>query len=520
MNSLWNDIQKMCEENYIEEFDTIGQLLHQLEQQMLLLTQQDRQNKIDELERIAKNANASIKYLIYTFLLKVVKEPKYLRYIYEEAQRDESLTKENKFFLYYQLVAEAFQDEKEENEELQLKCNLFYQSIYKQYEQQFIEKLTPIPPQQQKENVVIVFINQFLDMGHGPTKTALDRCYVLSKKMNKQVWLINTAEFMSDVGIVPIYKGYGANYRDEWCDQTQITYKGQVFRFFQCANCMPNDMEIGNIIDFVRKVSPSLIVHIGGESMVMDLCDKLVPGMVINTVHSKLTRTESAYQLIGRNITEQEKNILCKIGKSEKHVIECRFTFALREQERTYTRAELGIPEDKFVVIIVGGRLDWEIKADFVHMLSNLMTQGMFVVFMGKFEKYSQWCEQEEIWKDNSKYLGFMSDVLAVNECCDLYLNPIRTGGGTSIVEAFYKGLPAISCPVGDVSLGAGEEFMVADYEEMEAMAVRYATDKSFYEEKSKKARQRAAYLMDSESVFPEALEEMRKRQRISHAEI
>lgn len=512
---FWENIEKQCRNGYLIYFDEIQKQVEEFGKEFLLFPYEQQLEEAAKMEQLGRSKGKSIKYLILTFLMKITEDNKYLKAIYELAMEDKELTKENKYFLHYQLVGASFQRTCSMNNEIKIMINQFYKQIYSEYVLDFQDKLIEIPKSKRNNDVVIVFISQFLSMAHGPTKTALDRCYVLAKKLQKKVWLINTADFMPSVGLLPIFGGSIANYQEKWCHETQIQYKGEVFRFFQCANCMPNDVEIGNMLDFVRKVSPSKIFHIGGGSMVFDLCDKLVPGMVVNTVHSGLSYTESTYQIIGRTLTQLEKQNIKRMGKSLSHVIECRFTFALRQQEHKYTRKELGIPEGKFTVLIVGARLDGDIQEEFAQLLSRLMEKGLFVVFMGVFKSYEDWCARQQIWKENSKYIGFVSDVLAVNECCDLYLNPIRVGGGTSIVEAFYKGLPAITCPVGDVSLGAGEDFTVENYEEMEKLAQKYASDKKFYGEQSQKAKKRAEYLMDSEGIFPEAIQEMERREKL-----
>ncbi len=514
LDLFWENVESMCKKDYLKFFNEINELLEKFSEWYLSLPCEQQLQAADKMEQMGKEAGKSIKYLIFTFLLKMTKKKKYCKAIYEMAMDDKELTKENKYFIYYQLSGENFQNTGPIDMELKILIYQFYHQVYSEYFWQFKEELRELPQESRNSDVVIVFISQFLTMEHGPTKTALDRCYVLAKTLKKKVWLINTAEFMSSVGYFPIFRGSMANYRQDWCEKTEIEYKGEVFHFFQCVNYMPNDGEIKNIIHFVKKVSPWRIFHIGGGSMVMDLCDKLVPGMVVNTVHSHLSCTESAYQLIGRKLTQEDEQLFKHLGKPLSHVIECRFTFALREQEHIYTREDLGIPKEKFVVLIVGARLDEEIKEEFVRLLNSLMEHGIFVVFMGSFDKYKDWCEKEAVWRGNSRYLGFMADVLAVNECCDLYLNPIRNGGGTSVVEAFYKGLPAVTCPVGDVFLGAGDNFTVENYEEMERITLKYATDKVFYQEQSQKAKERARYLMDSEGIFPEAIKEMEYRQK------
>ncbi|MDR1059864.1 MAG: flavodoxin, partial [Clostridiales bacterium] len=95
-------------------------------------------------------------------------------------------------------------------------------------------------------------------------------------------------------------------------------------------------------------------------------------------------------------------------------------------------------------------------------------------------------------------------DMLAVCEVCDLYVNPLRAGGGSSVAEAMFKGLPAVTLAHGDVAVGAGPDFCVESYEAMRAQIARYAADRGFYAEMSQKAKSRAAEIMDTDSALAE----------------
>ena len=135
-------------------------------------------------------------------------------------------------------------------------------------------------------------------------------------------------------------------------------------------------------------------------------------------------------------------------------------------------------------------------------MLEPVLAQGAVLVIIGVMKQYQQLCSASPVFKEHSVYLGMQEDVLAVLDCCDIYVNPRRIGGGTSVIEAMYKGLPAVSLEYGDVALGAGTEFCVADYKEMQAQLVRLMKDKAYYQELSDKAKQRAAYMLDSDGAF------------------
>ena len=110
--------------------------------------------------------------------------------------------------------------------------------------------------------------------------------------------------------------------------------------------------------------------------------------------------------------------------------------------------------------------------------------------------------------------IGYCDDILSRIENCDLYVNPTRKGGGTSCVEAMYKGLPVVSVNYGDVAVNAGDEFCVSDYEEMKKQIMKYYTDKEYYSKMSTKAKERVKILLDTESEFERIIREVELREK------
>lgn len=504
-------IETQIKQNYIQYFDDVIQ-----EMEILKETYFQKKDKEKEmLKKILEEASSheELKYILLTFLMEVTGDKAYLFQIFEEISKDMKLTKENKYYLYHQLTSKVFTEHQYDEENVELAFHRLYQEIYQEYYNQMHHLLTEIPRQQRNQNVVLVLTCQVLTQMHAPTKTMLDRSYVMAKKFGKKVWIINTAEFMPVMGVIPVYHSQTANYMENLKEQSEYEYRGKKFSFFQCENGMPNEQEVRNIIQFVKKLRPCQMIQIGGSSIVGDLCSNLVPQLVVNTVHSKLSCTQGTYQVLGRKLKDSDLKILKEIGKDKNHVIEARFTFSIKEQKTHMSRQELGIPKERFVLLVVGYRLDYEMKEDFLCMLDKVLAKGLYVVFMGRLDGYEQMRQSHPLLKENSCFLSMVEDVLAVNECCDLYVNPIRNGGGSSVVEAFYKGLPGISCPIGDGSLGMPKEFLVENYEKMAQRILRLAAEPDYYQKMAKLAKQQAEYLLDSEGIFVDVVNEMERRE-------
>ena len=67
-------------------------------------------------------------------------------------------------------------------------------------------------------------------------------------------------------------------------------------------------------------------------------------------------------------------------------------------------------------------------------MLEEVLEEnaGIAVAFMGLFDTYENRVNGYERLRQNSINLGKQMMTLAVTECCDLYVNPKRSGGGSS----------------------------------------------------------------------------------------
>ena len=415
---------------------------------------------------------------------------------------------EQKYYMHWQVVRLLFGKSSLGNDKIN-------EMIYENYHNilhEFMNELDGLSlVNDRDDSLVLVTVQQFLDMQHGPTKTTLDRASVISRKLGKNVMIVNTAELYGgrNPGIRSVYIG---GYCSELSNVETYAYDDITFPFIQFDDNMPNVFNAQEFINFVRKYKPSYIVNIGDCSLLIDACSKVVPVIDINTVPSGLGMSESTAIVIGRELKDSDSRFLEKLGKTTDYIIRGRFTSSLKEQTHTYTRSELGIPEERFVIAVVGGRLRDELDNEFLDMLEEILNDGALLCIIGNMENYYEVCEKRDVIRKNSIYLGMQDDVLAIFENCDLYVNPKRKGGGTSVIEAMSKGIPAVTLDYGDVALGAGKDFCVKTYEEMKSVISEYISNEKLYNQMSLKARERAEYMLDSDTAFTEILGEFEKR--------
>jgi hypothetical protein len=302
------------------------------------------------------------------------------------------------------------------------------------------------------------------------------------------------------------------NYDTALCQRDTISYKGKQFTYLQCSNDMPNLEEIANVVQMVKNLNPYCMFSVGGGSVCADLCSNFYPLITVGTVPSGLATTEGQFVLTGKQISKEDREWVARLRHSDNFLQSCLFTSSLKKQEGTSSRKQFAIPEDAFTILIVGGRLDYEVTEEFIEqVLLPVMGQGVVVVFMGAFKEYEKRCREYPLLKEQSVFTGFVEDVLAVNEICDVYVNPHRTGGGTSVVEAMAKKLPPVTLNYGDVALGAGKEFWVEDYPAMVRQILRLRDDVEYYQSMSQKAYERMKVVTDSSNVFWNVFEKIRQ---------
>lgn len=506
-----------CEKaEYFDRFGEIEEILGNLEITLLQMGEEERNALLQQLEDETEHFPVWMQAHILSFCARAGGRASALEKLLDAViQADyEELGEYNKLSYYWQAGTSAFSDACLRSEKIECQLTRLYVTLFQAFSQALgIRKRDYIPVSQRDRGLVLVMTSQVLGEKHAPTKTLLDRCYVLQKYLKKRVLIVNTAMQLTGKGAAPYYRQYEAGYVPELCNQSTLSFRGETFEFYQCENHMPDLETMVSLVEMVRQRKPCYILDIGGGDICADICGMFVPEITISTVFSKVADSCGEYQLVDKELSEQDNRLLQTLGVKAEHVKRVGFTFSFKEQQHRYTRAQLGLQEDAFVILIVGWRLASEVTDEFLEMLQRVvqMRERTQVAFMGRFERFTERLAGYPVLQQHSRNLGAQEDALAVTECCDVYVNPKRTGGGSSVSEALYQGVPAVTLPTGDVSVAAGEAFCVGDYETMEQQILRYMDDPIYYKNMSGRAKERAEYLLDSKGSFGTAITELER---------
>lgn len=447
--------------------------------------------------------------LCLSFLLQMSWKPEYVKKIYEETRRSE-YTIDQKLYLCNQIKRISLLHPETMGNQYAVKL---YEEVVLYWKAQFSGVLSPITYKERNKDKVIVLTLQFLGTRHAPTKTANERIYTIGKLIGKEVLCINTREQYTAKGFLPFYDSTFRSIEDEYNGECRLQHKDYLFCFYQPEVEMPNQEAMRTLLQEIREIAPWQIVVMGDKCLLGDLCADMIPTVCIPMAFSTIPKKTNQYVAVGKQLSNQEKNVLIDAGYRMSSVMESTFTFELIEQTSKLSREELNLPNNQFLLVVVGIRLDTEVTEAFLKMLARTYKSGTHVVFAGEFETYAQRCEQNEELKSHSSFVGYQNDILALMEVCDLYVNPPRVGGGFSVVEAFCKGIPGVTLNQGDVAASAGLDFCVDNLDEMSKTIMRYKEDQDFYHRMSEKALERSKELFDSKGAMEHILNEMEQRE-------
>ena len=356
------------------------------------------------------------------------------------------------------------------------------------------ESMVYTPNESRCKNLVVVITSQLLNVYHSTSRFIMDMCYELRENMGFKVLLINTADVITTKGKIPLSCVYKSNYVD-FSRISEIDYKGTKIFLFQSSKQMPDVDEINNMCQYISELKPYFIIQYGGFNLFAELANKLVPVITYNTISKDFPLANTTFlALTDRVLQNKDFKFLRKIDKNVENILENADTpmvLANENSVRTYTRKEFDLPEEKFILLIAGTRLDVDIKADFIDMLIDVLSfnKNIFITFVGSFSKYDILCKEKNIFINNSKYLGPQRDIFNILNLFDLYINPDREGNGSIAHSAASQKVPIVTFPNNDVAavISNNKDFIFTSYTEMKKEIIKYSVDKSYHKVKSEK---------------------------------
>lgn len=373
-----------------------------------------------------------------------------------------------------------------------LKRNLHRKNVKALYENLELE-LPYLPAKSRNSKRIVIITEQFLNSGqHAPTIMVKNFVYVLKKYLEYEV---KVYAFTSNKKIEPtiwfktyMYNCLGNNthaeqYEDIEIEIQEVSWEEDGLKGYRQA--------IQGIHDF----KPLFILNLGVDNPAADIPMYFTTVAERNMVSEcPISEADILFRTEKRSTLLEDEYQRMLRPYQEQFFINERIPVLVNESGIHITREKLGLPEDKFLVAIVGNRLNTELNEDFYECINKILevTTDIGFVFVGQVDDV--WEEiKSAIPAQNCYNLGYCNYLYETYKVLDMYMNPKRMGGGFSAEIAMEAGLPIVTLPDCDVSYRAGEKFVVESYDEMATYICKCAKDKGVLEEKKRDVRERVA---------------------------
>lgn len=487
--------------------NSINQMLKELEQNLkfsqetlqemalsyVKLTEEEQRKCLDMLyEVFCEDYNVAM--YLFASMLKKLQDKKILCYI-------EKMLLCKKHSLWARL-----------NDSIQFQTHLFLNPIYNQnYEEYknlkciYDNFLTEIQdemnctysyiPLKDRRKKIILIVSDIISIYHAPTKRLrfIYQCY---QNMGYEVkcyvchlWSVEGSWDWDEY----IYRH---NFMEETGPFSFMLDGVEIEGFNLILNAGDYTEMLGKTLGMIWEEKPEFVMEIGNETILAGLCRQFTTLVTMGCTKS-LPVTNAPMIATAVEHSEEEQKLWKEVLEPEQAVLEVRHMVnALEEAEPgiVYTKEMFGMPEDSFVVIVAGNRLDIEIKDDFLAILYQILDleKRIVIAVIGECQGLQARVSENER-AERFFFLGMQERFRKAIAVGDVFLNPPRQGGGTGALFAVMEEVPVITLDNCDVEANAGEEFVCQSVEEMPALVYQYFSDSVFMEKQKENCRKHAS---------------------------
>jgi hypothetical protein len=301
----------------------------------------------------------------------------------------------------------------------------------------------------------LIMVPQFLAPPHAPTVDTVAKYGILRDKWGYDVAIVNSAERpsqidlpileMSPTGRLPDYSGF---------QHINGPFAVQGLKMFTPPQAMPSFDGYIACLAFIEQWRPEFVLNYGGFHLLGECVAQSVKTITMPAGTELLPTRTSEYDVVFHKTGDTERALIARYGMEKVKVIEAVYNYDMPAQTETYSRADFDLMADDFAIAVVGNRLETEIDDDNIALLAQIaaIDPRIQLVFAGGLSDDAREHIAGGIPKAQVKFAGVVKDVPAFYEHIDAYVNPKRTGGGSSAAFALGKGLPTFTLNRGHVA--------------------------------------------------------------------
>lgn len=325
---------------------------------------------------------------------------------------------------------------------------------------------------------ILIVSKQILGPLHAPTLAVLEIARRLKQDSGAEVMVLDARDYSTANGL-KLDQAFMPNFKDA-DGPVMMEHQGVEIPVNHATRGAYGRALFQEWLDVAEDFAPTAVLSQASENFAGDLLSFRYPTVFIPSQQDEpLSRAHVITDRFGQFAKSQlEKRGYLPDG----HVIrQCEYRLnAIPDKTEPKTKADLKVPDDGFVFVVAGNRLNEEIDDEFAAILGDILR--------GDTKAYLLICGADSLQFASAfagvaqrvRAMNFAADLRGLYEACDVYLNPPRRGGGRTAFLAAVERLPVLTLDGGDVAGLIGAEHCLPDIDAMkdEAVALIHHTDR------------------------------------------
>lgn len=230
--------------------------------------------------------------------------------------------------------------------------------------------------------------------------------------------------------------------------------------------------------------------------VIIDITDEIAPqSYILNQyfpVYYVPMRGFLSAMFFGRILSEGKRaaqycNKFCP-SMAEEQMADCYINITIPCEKERRDREEFQWGEEDFIMVTVGGRLEHELDEMFLASVGKMLRENPDIKWLLIGTEQIALLKNTYIEFLNSgqvRILKYENDLMGIFGICDVYLNPRRSGGGTTHLWAAGRGIPVVADASKwfDTMELLGWDSLCWSTKEQIAKIVKMKNDKQYYQQ-------------------------------------
>ncbi|MED4888207.1 hypothetical protein MKY88_03475 [Lysinibacillus sp. FSL R7-0073] len=199
------------------------------------------------------------------------------------------------------------------------------------------------------------------------------------------------------------------------------------------------------IVEKVFEIKPQLVFSLSYYSTAQNILYNYYPVLNFSFGHEYLPAKAHLY--LYKN--EQRAKTLAEQFKDSVNIDYYIQPPIIIPRTTTYKREEFGYRSDDYIIITSGNRIEKEIDNALIDEMKVVLKENRnfkWLLVGSNIPPYMLKTFDETMMLQQVKHIPYAEDLIAINEICDISINPNRIGGGYCVASCLGVGVPVLMC--------------------------------------------------------------------------